>query len=161
MSDASNQLADKLLSEGERTAAYFRGLSAEAWDTRLYVDGAHWTVKQALEHLCVSEHSLRRLAEEIVFAGGGGSPENFSIDAFNQSKTGRFASLTNNALVALYLETRRASAEFARGLTDEQLAMRGRHPAMGDSAVSDFFRMMYMHNTMHIKDIKKVVAGTA
>ncbi|HQV69371.1 MAG TPA: DinB family protein [Thermoflexales bacterium] len=157
MSDTSTQLADKLTSEGERTLAFFRAIPPEKWDAQLYTDGAQWSIRQAFEHLCISEHGMKRLCEQIVYENGNGAAKDFDIDAYNKSKTNRFAQMSNAELQALYAETRQQTTALARKLTDEQLALRGNHPAMGDSSVQDILKMLYIHNTMHVKDVKKAL----
>lgn len=159
MSNTSSPLAEKLASEGERTLAFFRAIPAEQWDKQLYTDGAQWSIRQAVEHLCISEHGMMRLCEQIVFEGGQGAAKDFDIDAYNKTKTDRFAAMTRDELLNLYAESRQKSAALARKLTDEQLALRGNHPAMGDSSVQDILKMLYLHNTMHVKDIKKALSA--
>jgi hypothetical protein len=156
MSDASRQLADKLLSEGNKTLAFFRGLPESAWSKQVFEDGAMWKVRDIFEHLCISEHSLRRLFENIL-ATGQGAPEGYDVNAFNKEKTGRFASLSRDELFALYDETRRKTAEFTRGLTDERLAIRARHPAMGDASLEEMLKMVYLHHALHVRDVKRLI----
>ncbi len=158
MSAKTDQLAGKLASEGEKTLAFFQSLPDTAWNARVYQDGAMWKVRDVFEHLCVSEHSLRRLFEQILVTGRG-APEDFDIDAFNAAKTGRFASLSRDELLALYDETRRATIAFTRSLTDEQLAMRARHPAMGDASLEEMLKMVYLHHQMHVRDVKRATTG--
>jgi hypothetical protein len=86
MSEEATKLADKLLSEGERTLVFFRALTAHDWARHVYADGAHWTVRQAFEHLALSERSMLRLCEGLL-AGGKGAPEDFDIDRFNREHT--------------------------------------------------------------------------
>lgn len=157
MSQRSNQLADKLINDGERTVAFFRGLPDEAWDRQLFDEGAKWRVRDVFEHLCISEHSLCRLFERII-ATGQGAPEGFDVDAFNKEKTGRFAALSRDELFALYAETRQRTVDFTRRLTDEQLAIRARHPALGESSLEDMIKMIYLHHQMHVRDVKKGLA---
>lgn len=158
MSNTAIQLSEKLASEGERTLAFFRAIPAGQWEKQLYTDGAQWSLRQAFEHLCISEHGMTRLCQQIVFEGGKGAAKDFNIDEYNKSKTDRFAAMSNDELLGLYAESRKKSAELARSLSDEQLAMRGNHPAMGDSSVQDILKMLYLHNTMHIKDAKKALS---
>ncbi len=156
MSAKTAQLAHKLASEGEKTLAFFRSLPDEVWGARVYQDGAMWCARDVFEHLCISEHSLHRLFEQIL-ATGEGAPEGFDIDAFNAERTGRFASLSRDALFALYSETRNAMVAFAQGLTDEQLAIRARHPAMGNVSLEDMIKMIYLHHQMHVRDVRRLV----
>jgi hypothetical protein len=154
VSDKANQLAGKLTSEGDKTFAFFQSLPDDAWSKQVFEDGAMWKVRDIFEHLCVSEHSLRRLFENILVTGEG-APDGYDVNAFNKQKTGRFASLSRDELFALYGETRKKMIEFTRVLTDEQLAIRARHPAMGDSSLEDMIKMIYLHHQMHMRDVKK------
>jgi uncharacterized damage-inducible protein DinB len=157
MSDKATKLAEKLTSEGERTMAFFQALPAEAWAKQIYSEGAMWTTRDVLEHLATSEHGMKRLCEQIIETGKG-APEDFDIDAFNKSRTGRFAHLTLDELHQLYKDTRARTVAYARTLDDAQLEKRGRHPAMGDSSVEGILKIIYLHNNMHIGDIKKSLA---
>ena len=152
--DKSGQLAGKLLSEGERTLVFFRALPAEAWPMQIYAEGAQWTVRDILEHLVISEQEMQRLRAQIIEIGVG-APDDFDIDAYNRDETGRHAALSVDALLALFADTRQNTAQDARRMTEAQLARRGRHPAMGDSSIEDIFKIIYLHNTMHIRDIRK------
>ncbi len=156
MSNKATQLAEKLRTEGEKTLTFYQNLPADTWDMQVFGDGAMWSVRGVFEHLCISEHTLRRLFEEII-KGGTGSPEGFDINAFNQEKTGRFADLSFDDLFKLYADTREKTVTFTRGLTDEQLALRGRHPAMGDTSLEEQIKMIYLHHIMHMRDVKKVL----
>lgn len=153
----SAKLAEKLATEGEKTLTFFRDLPDSVWTQQVFADGARWDVRDVFKHLCVSEHTLRRLFEQIL-ATGQGVAENFDINAFNREKTGQFASLSREALFQLYADTRAKTIIFAQGLSDDQLAARGRHPALGDSTLEDQLKLIYLHHTMHMRDIKKAIA---
>ena len=154
MSDKAIQLADKLVSEAEKTITYFKSLPDAAWHTQVFGDGAMWDVRGMFEHLCVSEHSLRRLFEQIL-ATGKGATQDFNVDAFNQQKTGRFAALSRDELVKLYSDTRDKTVALTRGLSDEQLATRARHPAVGESSLEEQLKLIYLHHQMHTRDVKR------
>jgi hypothetical protein len=158
ISDKATKLAEKLTSEGERSLAFFRGLPAEIWSKQIYSEGAMWTARDAVEHLTIAEHGMKRLCEQIIETGVG-APEDFDVDAQNKSKTGRFANLSREELLQMYADTRARTVAYARTLSDEQLAKRGRHPAMGDSSVEGILKIIYLHNNMHIGDIKKLVSS--
>ena len=156
MSDKANKLAEKLTSEGERSLAFFRELPQDAWHKQVYSDGAAWTVRDIFEHLATAEHGMKRLCEQIIETGVGAA-EDFDVDAFNKSRTRRFANLSLDELAKLYADTRARTVAYALTLSDEQLAKRGRHPAMGDSSIEGILKIIYLHNTMHIGDVKKVI----
>jgi len=157
--DKSVELAGKLLSEGERTLMFFRGLPAEAWPMHIYADGAVWTTRDVLEHLVISEQEMQRLRAQIIEIEVG-APDGFDIDAYNLNETGRYAALSVDELLALFADTRQNTALDAHSMSESQLARRGRHPAMGDSSIEDIFKIIYLHNTMHIRDIRKRVASS-
>ena len=115
-----------------------------------------WKVRDIFEHLCISEHTLRRLFEQIV-ATGQGVAEDFDVNAFNQGKTGRFASLSRDELFKLYADTREKTIAFTRGLSDEQLTLRARHPAIGESSLEEQIKLIYLHHQMHMRDVKKAL----
>lgn len=154
MTEPENLLAAKLMSEGKKTKVFFESLSEAAWQTPIYTDGAQWDARETLAHLIQAEASLRALFERVV-AGGDGAPVDFDIERFNREHTGRLASLSRDELLQRYADERRATADFADGLSASQLALRGRHPALGDSSIEDMLKLIYLHNSMHVRDIKK------
>jgi hypothetical protein len=156
MSNSAASLADKLTSEGERILDYFRTLPEADWGRPIFEHGAQWTVRGVFEHLILSEASLLKLFANVLAGGPGATPE-FDIDRFNLEHTGRLAVEGRERLLARYGETRRNTADFARGLSDAQLAMRGRHPAMGDSSVEDMLKLVYLHHSMHVRDVRRAL----
>jgi hypothetical protein len=85
MPDSPTFLADRLIQEGHKSILYFQGLSAQDWAATIYTDGMYWSPKHILAHFLASEISLYKLLENIL-AGGKGSPEDFDLNRFNQSK---------------------------------------------------------------------------
>jgi hypothetical protein len=155
MTEQNNPLAAKLLSEGEKTMAFFQALPDETWSRRIYTDGAEWDARETLAHLIQAEASLRVLFKQVV-AGGEGAPADFNVNAFNRERTGRLAALSREELLQRFMHERRKTANFAGGLSAGQLALRGRHPALGDSSIEEMLKMIYLHNNMHVREIKKV-----
>lgn len=149
-------IAQKLLDEGARTIAFLSNLAPEVWAKPCHGEGSDWTVRDVVEHLILSEEGLRSQFRQIS-TGGEGAPEGFDIDGFNASRKSKLAEMTHEQLFERYTYSRNRTAEFARGLSDEQLAIMGRHPALGMCALADMLKMMYLHHTMHIKEIKKVI----
>jgi hypothetical protein len=150
-------LADKLISEGERTLTYFRALPASAWQQPIYGEGANWLMRDVFEHLIISETTLLRLFQRIVSTGAG-IEDDFNIDQFNADHTRELTALSMDELAQLYTQTRQRTADFTRELTDEQLAMRARHPAIGDSTLEDMLKLIYLHHSMHTRDVKKLIS---
>ena len=161
MSTNADALADKLLSEGERTLAFFRDLAPATWGQRVYGEGQGWVVRDAFEHLIVSEETLQLLFERIVRDQGRGVDDDFNIDHFNASHTGELASLEWDELQARYTAMRHRTAEFTRPLNDEQLAIRARHPALGVTTLEEMLKLLYVHHTLHMRDIKRALQREA
>jgi hypothetical protein len=157
MATRAESIADKLISEGKRTIEFFSQLDEAVWLKPVFHDGAMWNVRGIFEHLIEAERTLLKLFESVVAGGAGASPE-FDIDRFNREHTGRLAELSREHLHLRFEENRKSTSDFARGLSDEQLDRRGRHPALGDSSVEDMLKMIYLHNTMHVKDVKRSLA---
>lgn len=155
MTENNNTLAAKLMSEGEKTLAFFQALPEDTWSKKVYADGAQWDAREMLAHLIQAEASLRVLFKQVV-AGGEGAPADFDIDQFNRERTGKLAALSREELLQRFARERHKTADFANGLTADQLAIRGRHPALGDSSIEEMLKMIYLHNTMHVRDIKKI-----
>jgi uncharacterized damage-inducible protein DinB len=153
-SSTANTLADKLISEGERTAAFFAALPAERRHTPVYSDGAAWSVRHTLEHLILSERSLL-LVFRAVAAGAPGAPTDVDVEAFNRDHTDDFAHLSFDELVQAFRAQRRETTEFARSLADADLARRGHHPALGDASLLEMLRLVPLHNAMHLRDVRK------
>ena len=156
MSDKTDKLAEKLTREGERSLAFFQALPPDVWSKQIYSEGAAWTTRDIFEHLATAEYGMKRLCEQIIETGAGAS-ENFDIDAFNKSRTGRFAHLSLEELTKMYVETRARTVAYVRTLDDAQLEKRGRHPVMGDSSIEGILKIIYLHNNMHMGDIKKAL----
>lgn len=157
MPSSAESLADKLASEGEKTLAFFAAVPEADRDRPVFGDGARWTVRGAFEHLILSEASLLTLFQNVR-DGGGGAAADFDIDRFNLEHTGRFAGEAWNALLSRYTATRQATVAFTRDLSDAQLALRGRHPALGDAALEDMLKLIYLHHTMHLRDVRRALA---
>jgi len=156
MGEKASALAAKLQAEGERTMRFFRELNETQWQSSVFHDGAQWTVRGVLEHLIVSETQLQQLFEAIVRTGMG-APEGMNVDALNLERTGSLFPLNREDILNYYTSTRRATIEFAQTLTDEQLAIRARHPAIGESALEDQLKLIYLHHQMHVRDVKKAL----
>lgn len=154
MAERSQALADKLLVEGERMLTAFRELPASTWQLPVYSEGPAWKVRDVFEHLILSEQSLLRLFQRIMDSGEG-IAESFSTDQFNAEHTGELAALSRDDILQRYAQMRQLTADFTRQLSDAQLAIRARHPALGMAALEDMLKLIYVHHTMHLRDIRR------
>ena len=62
--------------------------------------------------------------------------------------------LDSKKLISLFRETRRNTIEWLNDLSDEELQKAGKHPAMGEATLGEMVKMIYLHNQMHIRDIR-------
>ena len=148
------ELAEKLEAEGERMAKFFSELDAADWDKEVYTEGTTWSVRNVLSHFVTSERGLVKLFETIQ-QGGKGAADDFSIDRYNaaqQEKTKEYAPVE---LLAQYQEVRANSVAWVASLKDEELDIMGRHPFLNETVLREMIKMLYIHNQLHYRDVKK------
>ncbi len=151
-----NELADKLKSEGERFVSIFAGLSDEQWQKEVYTEDATWTVRNILAHFVTTERGLLKLFENIR-QGGPGAAEDFSIDRYNASMQARTQALTPQELLEQYKTTRAGSIAWTLGLSESDLDKQGRHPFLGVTTLREMIKMLFLHNQLHYRDMKRVL----
>ncbi|MBX3003078.1 MAG: DinB family protein [Anaerolineales bacterium] len=157
MSALAHELADALHSEGEKTLAFLRALSPEQMQTRIYEDGLAWTTHDLLAHFVEVEGSIGRVMQRVA-AGGEGVPADFNINRWNASHTSEMSTQHDDAwLLDEFARRRAATVEWVRGLSDEALERRGRHPALGETEVKHMAKLMYIHLIGHQRDIKRAL----
>ena len=149
-------LAKKLKSEGEKFSAIFAGLTAEQWQTEVYTEDTTWTIRNVLSHFVTSERGLVKLFEQIR-QGGAGSSEEFSIDRYNTSMQARTKDATAEELLEQYRAVRAESVVWVSGLKGSELELRGRHPFLGPTVIREMIRMLYLHNQLHYRDMKRAL----
>jgi hypothetical protein len=150
------ELAGKLKSEGEKFIAIFAGLTDAQWQMEVYTEGATWTIRNVLSHFVTSERGLIKLFEQIR-RGGEGSSQDFSIDRYNASMQERTKNLTPAELLDQYRSVRAESIAWAASLSEADLDKQGRHPFLGMTTIRKMVKMLYIHNQIHYRDMKKVI----
>ncbi|MFM8320259.1 MAG: maleylpyruvate isomerase N-terminal domain-containing protein [Chloroflexota bacterium] len=158
MQTSAARLSERMLEEGQRVVEFYRALGPDELAHTLYADGAQWTVGQLLCHLVSAEQSMTRLVEGIL-GGGSGSPEDFDLDRYNERKVAALAGVAPEALLEQYWAARQASAALAAHLEPQQLQMQGRHPFLGMACVEDILKLMYRHNQVHLREVRRALAG--
>jgi hypothetical protein len=149
-------LADKLTSEGERFVAFFSGLTEAQWQTEVYTEGTTWSVRNVLSHFVTSERGLIKLFEQIR-QGGTGAADDFSIDRYNASQQEKTKELPPQELLEQYKSVRAISVSWVRGLQEADLELTGRHPFLGPTTMREMIKMLYLHNQIHYRDLKKAI----
>lgn len=158
MPDTPAFLAERLRAEAEKSLEFFRDLPENAWKRAIYSEGQAWTAGEVLAHFVATEISLLRLLENIL-AGGSGSPEDFDIDAYNQRKVLQLADTTVPELYELFQQNRQRTAEFVARLQPADLERQGRHPFLGMAPLNEIIKLIYRHNQIHQREIRKALSA--
>ena len=155
MSEAA-ELAEKLKTEGERMLAFFAELTDDQWVGEVYTEGETWTIRNVLAHYVTSERGLVRLFERIRTTGEGAA-DDFSIDRYNTAQQEKTKDLTPAELLEQYKQIRAESVQWVSGLKDEELDIKGRHPFLGETVIREMIKMLYLHNQLHYRDVKRAL----
>ena len=151
------KLIDKLTSSGQRTLEIFQSIEGEDWYQQVYSEGANWSVYHILAHFVASEASIVRLIK-FILQGNEGVPEGFDIDAFNEREVNCFSKLPNDLILQRFVERREETIQLLLELNDSDLAIEGRHPWLGVAPIEEMIKLLYRHNQIHQRDIRKALA---
>ncbi|MEJ2599306.1 MAG: DinB family protein [Anaerolineales bacterium] len=154
MADAPQRLVDRLLEEGEKTRQFFEAMPAANWELQVYSDGGQWRIRQILAHFVAAESSLQKLIENIL-NGGEGSPLDFDLNRFNESRVRRLESVLPLELLNQFIELRRQTAEMVARISPDDLVRTGRHPFLGMASLEEIIKLMYRHNQIHQREIRR------
>ncbi len=150
------ELVEKLKTEGEKFTRIFSELTDDQWQTEVYTEGTTWTIRNVLSHFVTSERGLVKLFEQIR-QGGAGAADDFSIDRFNESQQAKTKDLSVAELLGKYKSTRAETIAWVSRLKETDLEVTGRHPFLGETVLHEMIKMLYLHNQIHYRDLKKVL----
>ena len=150
------ELAEKLKSEGEKFVGIFSALTDEQWQAEVYTEGTTWTIRNVLAHFVTSERGLVKLFEQIR-QGGSGAADDFSIDRYNEAQQRKTSEFSAAELLEQYKSIRANSVEWVSGLKESELEIVGRHPFLEMTTLREMVKMLYLHNQIHYRDLKKVL----
>jgi hypothetical protein len=149
-------LAERLKTEGDKTFAFFLSLSADQWNSEVYTEGETWTVRNVLAHYVTSEKGLVKLFASIR-DGGPGASDDFDIDRYNASQQKKTRELTAAELLNQFIAIRAEMTAWVSTLNEADLAKQGRHPFLGQTTLAEMIKMVYRHNQIHYRDLRKVI----
>ena len=155
MSETPAFLADRLKTEGDKTYAFFAALTPEQWQEKVYTEGETWTIRNVLAHYVTAETGFISIFSGIR-DGGSGVREDFDIDRFNASQQKKSLELTPDQLLDLFKSVRAKMIALVACLSEADLARQGRHPYLGQTSLAEMIKMVYRHNQIHYRDIRKV-----
>ncbi len=149
-------LAAKLRSEADKFIEIFSALTEDQWKAEVYTEGEIWAARNVLAHFVTSERGLVKLFESVR-VGGAGAGDDFSIDRFNESQQRKTKEFTPIELIEQYKAMRADTIAWVSNLKEEELELRGRHPFLEMTSIREMVKMLYLHQQMHYKDLKKVL----
>lgn len=159
MPDTPVSLAERLLSEGAKTTALWSSLQASHWSEQVYVEGEQvWNAQALLAHFVSAEAMFYELLTQIL-AGGSGAPEEFDIDAFNARDVPARQGLAPVELLHQFTGLRRQTADLVAGMALEDLQRIGRHPFLGAVPLAESIKLIYRHNQIHQRDLRRLIAS--
>ncbi|MDW8276918.1 MAG: maleylpyruvate isomerase N-terminal domain-containing protein [Anaerolineales bacterium] len=154
MSETAAFLAERLAAEGEKTAAFFEALSPQDWQALVYSESEAWTIRSLLAHFVSAEQGFLNLFQDIL-AGGFGAQESFDIDGYNAEEQRKTAHVPSHELLVQFRAARAQMVALVASLTPEDLQKQGRHPFLGVTTLAEMVKMVYRHNQIHLRDLRK------
>lgn len=146
-------LAERLKTEGEKTAALFASLTDAQWQATVYTEGAAWSVRHVLAHFVMAEKSFIKLFARIR-DGGPGVPEDFDLDRQNAKHQQEVEALSPQELLQQFKAVRAEMIAFVASLRADDLEIRGRHPFLGVTTLAEMIKLVYRHNQIHARDLR-------
>jgi hypothetical protein len=157
VSETPEHLKNRLIKEGQKSLDYFRTFSSDEWDRIIYTEGSCWTVHQVLAHFVAAEDGFHQLIEDIL-AGGFGTPVDFDINTYNERKVEKLIDISASNLMMRFSKVRRRTVGLVAGMDQSDLAKQGRHPFLGVSSLADIIKLIYRHNQIHIREVRKILS---
>ena len=156
MVETSEFLAERLRIEGEKTYAFFSTLRLEQWEQSVYTEESNWTVRNVLLHYVTAEQGFLKIFKGIS-EGGTGVSDDFDIDRFNASQQKKGQDLTSEKLLELFRDTRALMIDLVISFKKADLEKIGRHPYLGPTTLLEMIKMVYRHNQIHYRDLRKII----
>jgi hypothetical protein len=150
------RIAEKLHNEGGKIESFFSNLPQSQYEDFVYHDGQQWQIRDVLAHFISAERSFIQLFENIK-NGGRGVSDDFLIDEFNNAEVTKMKSIDTSSLLALFIKTRTHTVKWVKGLSEGEIERTGKHPAMGNATLKEMIKMIYLHNQMHMRDLKAAI----
>lgn len=146
--------------EGQKTTAYFETLSESDWGQQVYTTGTKWSIRHILAHFVSAERAFIKYLKDAL-AGEKGVSREFDIDEFNEKEVKSLAAEPTSDLISAFQEARGSSLQLVEEITESDLSRKGYHPWFGDSTLESMLKLIYRHNMIHLRDIRKALAAQA
>ncbi len=114
-----------------------------------------WNVHDLLAHLAISERGIQATVKR--FLAREPLPDEFSLDYWNQRQVDKLQERAVDELLAGMQASRQETLAFLASLSDDQLDIRGRHPAGFETSVAGVFSVMAKHERAHGQEIAAAI----
>ncbi len=158
--DTAEFLIERLELDREKTMEFFGAISEEDWERTVYSEGTSWTVRQVLAHLAAAEDAVARLIDHVV-SGGGGVPEDFDLDRYNERRVRDLTEQSPAELIQIFAERRAQTIAQVASYGERELRLQGRHPFLGIAPVIEMIKLMYRHTQIHQRDLRRALTAAA
>jgi uncharacterized protein (TIGR03083 family) len=149
-------IVKRLSDEGQKTAAFFRGLSPEDFARQVYTTGPNWRVRDILAHFVSAEQTFAFYGRQIL-AGGKGAPADFVIDEYNAIQVGALRDADPPSLLKQFEAARAETVAMMLGMADDDFDRVGRHPWFGMVPLENMGKLIYRHNQLHERDVRRAL----
>jgi hypothetical protein len=146
----------RLIVEGAKVTQFFESLSSEEWEQQVYTTGSRWQVRQVLAHFISAERAYQKYIKDVL-EGGKGAPRDLDIDAFNEAEAPSLSAHPIDELINRFRNARADTLRLTETLAESDLTRLGYHPWFGEKELSWYLKLLYRHNTMHLKDVDKAI----
>jgi hypothetical protein len=158
MHEIAQHLGSRIEAEGRKAAAFMRALDETDLAQVIYSESPPWQARQILAHLTSAQATVLHTLVSVL-TGGPGLDRTMDLDAFNAAEVARWARLPAAQLIAQFAQDCAALSARVAQLTRDDLTRRCWHPWLGDTTVEETLRLAYRHTMMHVRDMRRAVAG--
>ena len=146
----------RLRTEGDKLLKTFEALTPEQWSMTIYSDGMEWSLKDLLAHQVSVEREFLHYGRQIL-NGGEGAPQGFDINRFNNEAVEAMRERGVAQLLDDLRTVRQETIDIVHEIADEDFARTGRHPFHEQISIEEMFKLIYRHNMMHMRDLRRLL----
>ena len=156
-----NEYLTKRLEKGAlKTIAFLKSFDLEDWNIEVYSEGASRNIRKILAHFVSTEQNITLLVANIVHSSGS-LPNDFELDRFNEAAVNKLGNFPPDELLEEFMNARQQMIKMVAQFNDADLDKVGRHPWLKSAPVEEMIKLVYRHNQIHLRDIRKTLSMQA
>ena len=155
-SERIQKYLDRLEKARVRLDAVLDSVPAHLWDTRLYSDGAQWTLRQLLIHLMIADKGQNNVLKGVA-EGKDVIPADYDLERYNKRSVEKQVEVTVADARAALQTSRADLVNWLSSVDDSALDKQGRHATLQILTLGQMLDVMAMHETAHTNDIERFV----